>query len=221
MLRLRPCGLPPPEVRTNSRVWRQGQLTFDHRRHMRSWLHGSARFGGEDRGVSPPPRSEPGCACWPGRIRERPAAVVVAPITFNTVGKLACGIADTYAHSTRITRPPRAARRGHAAPSRPSTFRCGDQWHHADDGVGQGERALSRRSGRSRHVGFDRAGRSINGCSGTVTATSRRRRRARGRRQGRQPSGFRCPGWGGRPGAGTCPRSAPSKSAPAGYATPP
>ena len=32
--------------------------------------------------------------------RERPAAVVVAPITFNTVGKLACGIADTYAHST-------------------------------------------------------------------------------------------------------------------------
>jgi phosphopantothenoylcysteine synthetase/decarboxylase len=26
--------------------------------------------------------------------------VVVAPITFNTVGKLACGIADTYAHST-------------------------------------------------------------------------------------------------------------------------
>jgi phosphopantothenoylcysteine synthetase/decarboxylase len=34
------------------------------------------------------------------RNRERPAAVVVAPITFNTVGKLACGIADTYAHST-------------------------------------------------------------------------------------------------------------------------
>jgi phosphopantothenoylcysteine decarboxylase len=32
--------------------------------------------------------------------RERPAAVVVAPITFNTVGKLASGIADTYAHST-------------------------------------------------------------------------------------------------------------------------
>jgi phosphopantothenoylcysteine synthetase/decarboxylase len=32
--------------------------------------------------------------------RERPDAVVVAPITFNTVGKLACGIADTYAHST-------------------------------------------------------------------------------------------------------------------------
>jgi phosphopantothenoylcysteine synthetase/decarboxylase len=31
--------------------------------------------------------------------RERPAAVVVAPITFNTVGKLASGIADTYAHS--------------------------------------------------------------------------------------------------------------------------
>ena len=31
--------------------------------------------------------------------RERPDAVVVAPITFNTVGKLACGIADTYAHS--------------------------------------------------------------------------------------------------------------------------
>ena len=25
--------------------------------------------------------------------------MVVAPITFNTVGKLACGIADTYAHS--------------------------------------------------------------------------------------------------------------------------
>ena len=34
------------------------------------------------------------------RSRERPDAVVVAPITFNTVGKLACGIADTYAHST-------------------------------------------------------------------------------------------------------------------------
>ena len=33
------------------------------------------------------------------RSRERPDAVVVAPITFNTVGKLACGIADTYAHS--------------------------------------------------------------------------------------------------------------------------
>jgi len=33
------------------------------------------------------------------RNRERPDAVVVAPITFNTVGKLACGIADTYAHS--------------------------------------------------------------------------------------------------------------------------
>jgi phosphopantothenoylcysteine synthetase/decarboxylase len=33
------------------------------------------------------------------KSRERPAAVVVAPITFNTVGKLACGIADTYAHS--------------------------------------------------------------------------------------------------------------------------
>ena len=32
--------------------------------------------------------------------RDRPAAVVVAPITFNTVGKLAGGIADTYAHST-------------------------------------------------------------------------------------------------------------------------
>jgi phosphopantothenoylcysteine synthetase/decarboxylase len=31
--------------------------------------------------------------------RERPAVVVVVPITFNTVGKLACGIADTYAHS--------------------------------------------------------------------------------------------------------------------------
>jgi len=31
--------------------------------------------------------------------RERPAVVVVAPITFNTVGKLAAGIADTYAHS--------------------------------------------------------------------------------------------------------------------------
>ncbi len=31
--------------------------------------------------------------------RERPAAVAVAPITFNTVGKLATGIADTYAHS--------------------------------------------------------------------------------------------------------------------------
>lgn len=31
--------------------------------------------------------------------RERPAAVVAAPITFNTVGKLASGIADTYAHS--------------------------------------------------------------------------------------------------------------------------
>jgi phosphopantothenoylcysteine decarboxylase len=31
--------------------------------------------------------------------RDRPDAVVVAPITFNTVGKLACGIADTYAHS--------------------------------------------------------------------------------------------------------------------------
>ena len=25
---------------------------------------------------------------------------MIAPITFNTVGKLACGIADTYAHST-------------------------------------------------------------------------------------------------------------------------
>ena len=34
------------------------------------------------------------------RERERPAAVVVAPVTFNTVGKLACGIADTFAHST-------------------------------------------------------------------------------------------------------------------------
>lgn len=33
------------------------------------------------------------------RNRARPAAVVVAPITFNTAGKLACGIADTYAHS--------------------------------------------------------------------------------------------------------------------------
>ena len=32
--------------------------------------------------------------------RERPAVVVVAPITFNTVSKLAVGIADTYAHST-------------------------------------------------------------------------------------------------------------------------
>jgi phosphopantothenoylcysteine decarboxylase len=31
--------------------------------------------------------------------RERPDAAVIAPITFNTVGKLACGIADTYAHS--------------------------------------------------------------------------------------------------------------------------
>jgi phosphopantothenoylcysteine synthetase/decarboxylase len=31
--------------------------------------------------------------------RDRTAAVVVAPITFNTVGKLAAGIADTYAHS--------------------------------------------------------------------------------------------------------------------------
>jgi phosphopantothenoylcysteine synthetase/decarboxylase len=31
--------------------------------------------------------------------RGRPDVVVVAPITFNTVGKLACGIADTYAHS--------------------------------------------------------------------------------------------------------------------------
>jgi phosphopantothenoylcysteine synthetase/decarboxylase len=31
--------------------------------------------------------------------RARPACVVVAPITFNTVGKLAAGIADTYAHS--------------------------------------------------------------------------------------------------------------------------
>jgi phosphopantothenoylcysteine decarboxylase len=32
--------------------------------------------------------------------RERPEAAVIAPITFNTVGKMACGIADTYAHST-------------------------------------------------------------------------------------------------------------------------
>jgi phosphopantothenoylcysteine synthetase/decarboxylase len=32
--------------------------------------------------------------------RQRPDAMVVAPITFNTVGKMACGIADTYAHST-------------------------------------------------------------------------------------------------------------------------
>jgi phosphopantothenoylcysteine synthetase/decarboxylase len=32
--------------------------------------------------------------------RERPDAAAIAPITFNTVGKLACGIADTYAHST-------------------------------------------------------------------------------------------------------------------------
>jgi phosphopantothenoylcysteine synthetase/decarboxylase len=29
---------------------------------------------------------------------DQAAAVVVAPITFNTVGKLAAGIADTYAH---------------------------------------------------------------------------------------------------------------------------
>ena len=33
------------------------------------------------------------------RNRERPVVMVVAPITFNTVGKLAAGIADTYAHS--------------------------------------------------------------------------------------------------------------------------
>jgi phosphopantothenoylcysteine synthetase/decarboxylase len=33
------------------------------------------------------------------RNGDRPDLVVVAPITFNTVGKLACGIADTYAHS--------------------------------------------------------------------------------------------------------------------------
>ena len=31
--------------------------------------------------------------------REQPGAVAVVPITFNTVGKLAAGIADTYAHS--------------------------------------------------------------------------------------------------------------------------
>ena len=31
--------------------------------------------------------------------RDRPHAVVVEPVTFNTVGKMACGIADTYAHS--------------------------------------------------------------------------------------------------------------------------
>jgi phosphopantothenoylcysteine decarboxylase len=30
--------------------------------------------------------------------RSQPDAVVVAPATFNTVGKMACGIADTYAH---------------------------------------------------------------------------------------------------------------------------
>jgi phosphopantothenoylcysteine synthetase/decarboxylase len=30
---------------------------------------------------------------------DRPDALVIAPITFNTVGKLAAGIADTYAHS--------------------------------------------------------------------------------------------------------------------------
>jgi phosphopantothenoylcysteine synthetase/decarboxylase len=32
--------------------------------------------------------------------RERPEVVVIAPATFNTVGKLAHGIADTLAHST-------------------------------------------------------------------------------------------------------------------------
>lgn len=30
--------------------------------------------------------------------RDRPDVVVVAPVTFNTVAKMACGIADTYAH---------------------------------------------------------------------------------------------------------------------------
>jgi len=33
------------------------------------------------------------------KSREKPAAVIVVPITFNTVGKLAGGIADTLAHS--------------------------------------------------------------------------------------------------------------------------
>lgn len=44
-----------------------------------------------------PPRSAPLLA-GSGSERGRPGVVVVAPVTFNTVGKMACGIADTYAH---------------------------------------------------------------------------------------------------------------------------
>lgn len=44
-----------------------------------------------------PPRSAPRPA-GSAIDRERPDAVVVAPVTFNTVAKMACGIADTYAH---------------------------------------------------------------------------------------------------------------------------
>jgi phosphopantothenoylcysteine synthetase/decarboxylase len=37
------------------------------------------------------------------RGSDRPDVVVVAPATFNTINKLAAGIADTYAHSTACT----------------------------------------------------------------------------------------------------------------------
>ena len=45
-----------------------------------------------------PPRTE---ARDPAQAKSpRPDAVVIAPATFNTINKLAGGIADTYAHST-------------------------------------------------------------------------------------------------------------------------
>jgi phosphopantothenoylcysteine synthetase/decarboxylase len=45
-----------------------------------------------------PVRAEHRAADTP-KNRDRPDVVVVAPITFNTVGKMACAIADTYATS--------------------------------------------------------------------------------------------------------------------------
>jgi len=58
------------------------------------WVDGAALVAAADGAV----RSEHRTIGTPSN-RERPDAVVVVPITFNTVGKLACGIADTYAHS--------------------------------------------------------------------------------------------------------------------------
>ena len=92
------CGAPlavrAPEIaaRLVGAGWRVQVITTPS---AGSWVDDAVLAAAADE----PVRSEHRAVGAPSN-RERPDAVVVAPITFNTVGKLACGIADTYAHST-------------------------------------------------------------------------------------------------------------------------